>query len=105
MREYNKIIIGLRRFIPYLQGTVTPRVGASVNAGASLCLALICGVLELEAGILNLQFPTTAEIGFSKFPLDVGQVHYNNTIHYNSHAHNITQYLQAVHEYPVVETI
>ncbi|XP_072033446.1 LOW QUALITY PROTEIN: uncharacterized protein [Amphiura filiformis] len=66
------ITVGVGIITMTAEGTVTPKAGAFLKAGARVCIAILCGELELNAAILNVQFPTTAEIGFSKFPLDVG---------------------------------
>ncbi|WAR05125.1 hypothetical protein MAR_020494 [Mya arenaria] len=42
---------------------------------------ILYGILRLEGQLCNIQFPTGAEIGFSKFPLDVGYVETQNIIH------------------------
>ena len=52
--------------------SVIPKGGLSAFGGVGLCLGPLCIELQLTGQILNVQFPTTAEVGFSKFPLDVG---------------------------------
>ena len=55
----------------YKQGGITPMVGCYVSASVSIGFILY-GELELKADVLHTSFPTTAELIFSKFPLDVG---------------------------------
>ncbi|XP_022102001.1 uncharacterized protein LOC110985344 [Acanthaster planci] len=52
-------------------GGAVPSVGAYARATVAICYGL-CGEMELTAEMLRTSFPTTAEIFFSKFPLDVG---------------------------------
>ncbi|XP_052806226.1 uncharacterized protein LOC128235445 [Mya arenaria] len=51
--------------------TLVPYAGLSTYFKASLGF-LLYGELLLEGEICNIGFPSAAEIGFSKFPLDVG---------------------------------
>ncbi|XP_038050728.1 uncharacterized protein LOC119723897 [Patiria miniata] len=53
-------------------GGVILSAGAYATAGVRICLGPMCGEMELTAEMLRTTFPTTAEIFFSKFPLDVG---------------------------------
>ncbi|XP_033637389.1 uncharacterized protein LOC117298318 isoform X2 [Asterias rubens] len=53
------------------KGGITPMVGCYVSASVSIGFILY-GELELKADVLHTSFPTTAELIFSKFPLDVG---------------------------------
>jgi hypothetical protein len=50
--------------------TVEPFGGLTCWGGVSVGFILYAE-LRLEGRILDLRFPTLAEIGFSKFPLDV----------------------------------
>ena len=52
--------------------SVIPKGGLTAFGSAGLCLGPLCIELNLVGQIMNVQFPTTAEVGFSKFPLDVG---------------------------------
>ena len=52
--------------------SVIPSGGLTAFGSAGLCLGPLCIELNLVGQIMNVQFPTTAEVGFSKFPLDVG---------------------------------
>ena len=54
-----------------LQGGIIPMVGSYVTARVTVGFILY-GELELKADVLHTSFPTTAELIFSKFPLDVG---------------------------------
>ncbi|XP_052806221.1 uncharacterized protein LOC128235438 [Mya arenaria] len=51
--------------------TLLPYAGLSTFFEAGIGFILY-GKLRLEGQICNIDFPSTAEIGFSKFPLDVG---------------------------------
>lgn len=50
--------------------TVTPYGGLTCYGEVGIGFILY-GKLRLEGTIMDLKFPTRAEIGFSKFPLDV----------------------------------
>ena len=50
---------------------VEPYGGVTVYGELGIGFALY-GKLRLEGRIMDLRFPTTAEISFNKFPLDVG---------------------------------
>ena len=54
--------------------TVTPYGGINCYGQVALSAGPLYGKLRLEGDILELSFPTRAEIGFSKFPLDVSYV-------------------------------
>ena len=66
------IEVGLKLMTMGATATVTPKGGLLAFGSVGLCLGTLCIKLELTGQILNVQFPTTAEIYFSKFPLDVG---------------------------------
>ncbi|XP_033637723.1 uncharacterized protein LOC117298529 [Asterias rubens] len=53
------------------KGGIIPMVGSYVTARVTVGFILY-GELELKADVLHTSFPTTAELIFSKFPLDVG---------------------------------
>ena len=50
----------------------TPYGGAHAWGSISLCFGPLCGSLRLDGYVMELRFPTTAEVAFNKFPLDVG---------------------------------
>lgn len=50
--------------------TVVPYGGLTTYAEVGVGF-IIYGKLRLEGDLMDLKFPTAAEIGFSKFPLDV----------------------------------
>ena len=50
---------------------LTPYAGLNCRGSVSVGFFLLYGELQLEGDIMALKFPTMAEIGFSKFPLDV----------------------------------
>ena len=50
---------------------VEPYAGVTVYGELGIGF-LLYGKLRLEGRIMDLRFPTTAEILFNKFPLDVG---------------------------------
>ncbi|XP_078620549.1 uncharacterized protein LOC144887293 isoform X2 [Branchiostoma floridae x Branchiostoma japonicum] len=52
-------------------GTATPQLGAYVSGELSINLFLFKAGLKLIGYLLTTKFPTKAEVGFSKFPLDV----------------------------------
>ncbi|CAH1250560.1 FAT1 [Branchiostoma lanceolatum] len=54
-----------------MTGGVTPYIGIRVW-GELAVGAVLYGKLRLEGDIMEVRFPTQAEIGFSKFPFDVG---------------------------------
>ncbi|KAI8516766.1 hypothetical protein Bbelb_053470 [Branchiostoma belcheri] len=53
-------------------GKATPDVSAVVEASVGVSILLIAGELQLKGYILTTAFPTTAEVTFDKFPLNVG---------------------------------
>ena len=53
-----------------LQATLIPGIGIEVFAGVRIG-ALLYGELEIIAEVFNTKFPITAEIWFSKFPMDI----------------------------------
>ncbi|XP_066289112.1 uncharacterized protein [Branchiostoma lanceolatum] len=53
-------------------GQVTPQVGAVVTASLGINLLLLMAELQLKGHVLTTDFPTRAEIEFTKFPLNVG---------------------------------
>ncbi|KAI8487517.1 hypothetical protein Bbelb_347510 [Branchiostoma belcheri] len=53
-------------------GQVTPQVGAIVSASLGVWLLLLSAELRLDGHVLTTDFPTRAEIGFSKFPMTIG---------------------------------
>ena len=55
-----------------LGGDVKPYGGLICYGSLSVSLFVIYAELRLEGQILDLAFPTHAEISFAKFPLDVG---------------------------------
>ncbi|CAH1277633.1 Hypp9726 [Branchiostoma lanceolatum] len=55
-----------------LQGKATPEVSAVVEASVGVSLLVIAGELQLRGHILQTTFPSSAEITFDKFPLNVG---------------------------------
>ncbi|VDH98959.1 Hypothetical predicted protein [Mytilus galloprovincialis] len=57
------------------QCIVEPYAGVTVYGELGIGF-LLYGKLRLEGRIMDLRFPTTAEITFNKFPLDVGLVMY-----------------------------
>ncbi|KAI8518956.1 hypothetical protein Bbelb_022130, partial [Branchiostoma belcheri] len=54
-----------------LTGTSTPYIGITVWGELGIG-ALMYGKLRLEGDIMQTRFPTVAEMGFSKFPFDIG---------------------------------
>ena len=50
---------------------ITPYGGIYAWGSMEIFLGNLYGRLKLEGYIMDLRFPSTAEIGFSKFPLDV----------------------------------
>ncbi|XP_019614832.1 PREDICTED: uncharacterized protein LOC109462715, partial [Branchiostoma belcheri] len=54
------------------EGTATPQIGAMVSGELNVNLFLFKAGLKLTGYLLTTKFPTKAEVGFSKFPLDVG---------------------------------
>ncbi|XP_078573994.1 uncharacterized protein LOC144860567 isoform X3 [Branchiostoma floridae x Branchiostoma japonicum] len=52
--------------------TVTPTVGCQVWGALGIWLGLFEGRLEIRGFIMTTSFPCTAELQFTKFPLDVG---------------------------------
>ncbi|XP_066298079.1 uncharacterized protein [Branchiostoma lanceolatum] len=52
--------------------SVTPSVGAQVWGSLGVWLGLFEGRLQLRGYIMTTSFPCTAELQFTKFPLDVG---------------------------------
>ena len=66
--------VGLRVMNMVAEASVVPKGGVMVYGGLSFCLGPFCAELHLEGYIMNVKFPTTAEVMFSKFPLDVGWV-------------------------------
>ncbi|VDI54125.1 Hypothetical predicted protein [Mytilus galloprovincialis] len=52
--------------------TVVPFAGAKAYGSVGICFWVLCGKLQLDGYIMDTRFPSTAEISFSKFPLDVG---------------------------------
>ncbi|XP_035696857.1 uncharacterized protein LOC118430254 [Branchiostoma floridae] len=53
-------------------GQVTPQVGATVYASLGISLLILSAELQLKGYVLTTDFPTRAEIQFSKFPLNIG---------------------------------
>ncbi|XP_066289107.1 uncharacterized protein [Branchiostoma lanceolatum] len=53
-------------------GKATPEVNAVVEASVGVSLLVISGELQLRGYILQTTFPSSAEITFDKFPLNVG---------------------------------
>lgn len=51
---------------------VEPYAGLTVWGEFGLGFLVIFGKLRLEGMIMELRFPSRAEIAFNKFPLDVG---------------------------------
>ncbi|XP_078658229.1 uncharacterized protein LOC144903712 [Branchiostoma floridae x Branchiostoma belcheri] len=51
---------------------VTPTVGAQVWGSLGIWLGLFEGKLQMRGYIMTTSFPCTAELQFTKFPLDVG---------------------------------
>ena len=51
---------------------VEPYAGLTVWGEFGLGFLFIFGKLRLEGMIMELRFPSRAEIAFNKFPLDVG---------------------------------
>ncbi|VDI79784.1 Hypothetical predicted protein [Mytilus galloprovincialis] len=60
-------ILGMKGY-----ATVSPYAGAKGYGSVGLCFWVLCGKLQLNGHVLNTAFPSTIEVGFSKFPLDVG---------------------------------
>ena len=56
--------------------TVIPYGGVKAYGSVGICFAVLCGKLQLDAHVMETRFPSTAEIAFNKFPLDVGYVIY-----------------------------
>ncbi|XP_066264364.1 uncharacterized protein [Branchiostoma lanceolatum] len=54
------------------EGTATPQIGAMVSGALNINLFLFKAGLKLTGYLLTTKLPTKAEVGFSKFPLDVG---------------------------------
>ena len=63
--------LGLKLLSMKAYGTVIPKVGGGVHGTVGLCITVFCGSLRLYGNLINLRFPTTAEIAFPKFPLDI----------------------------------
>ncbi|XP_078616233.1 uncharacterized protein LOC144884654 [Branchiostoma floridae x Branchiostoma japonicum] len=53
-------------------GQVTPGVGAIVTASLGIGTVLLSAELQLKGYVLTTDFPTRAEIAFTKFPLNIG---------------------------------
>ena len=51
---------------------VTPKGGVQAYATLRMCFGPFCAELRLTGSIMAMKFPTTAEVSFSKFPLEVG---------------------------------
>jgi hypothetical protein len=51
--------------------SIAPYGGIYAWGSLGLCWGTLCGTLRLDGYIMDLRFPSTAEICFSKFPLDV----------------------------------
>lgn len=66
-----KFEIGARIMDMTAYAQITPYGGVQVYAEFGIGF-LLYGKLRVEGRIMDLRFPTKAEIGFSKFPLDVG---------------------------------
>ncbi|XP_078660674.1 uncharacterized protein LOC144905141 [Branchiostoma floridae x Branchiostoma belcheri] len=54
------------------EGTATPQIGAMVSGELNVNFLLFKAGLKLTGYLLTTKLPTKAEVGFSKFPLDVG---------------------------------
>lgn len=66
--------VGLRVMNMVAEATLLPYAGVHLYGGLGICFGPFCAELHLTGYILNLKIPTTAEVEFSKFPLDVGYV-------------------------------
>lgn len=60
-------ILGMKGF-----ASIIPFGGAKAYGSISICFWILCGRLQLDGYIMNTRFPSTAEIAFFKFPIDVG---------------------------------
>ncbi|CAH1239174.1 HEG1 [Branchiostoma lanceolatum] len=67
-----KLEAGLSLIKMTAYGQVTPGVGAIVSASLGIGTLLLSAELRLIGHVLTTDFPTRAEIAFSKFPLNVG---------------------------------
>lgn len=67
-----KVIVGVKIFSMTVFTEVEPYAGLTVKGSVNLCILTLCGSLRLEGMIMDLRFPTGAEITFNKFPIDVG---------------------------------
>ncbi|XP_078695733.1 uncharacterized protein LOC144924478 [Branchiostoma floridae x Branchiostoma belcheri] len=67
-----KLEAGLSLIKMSAYGQVTPQVGAVVTASLGIGLLILSAELQLKGHVLTTDFPTRAEIAFTKFPLQVG---------------------------------
>ncbi|KAJ8321022.1 hypothetical protein KUTeg_002609 [Tegillarca granosa] len=66
-----KFIVGAKIMSMKATAGVEPYAGLTVWGELGIGF-LLYGKLRLQGNIMDLRFPTECEIGFSKFPLDVG---------------------------------
>ena len=64
--------VGLRIMSMVAEASVVPYAGVHAYGGLGICFGPFCAELHLTGYIMNLKMPTSAEIGFSRFPLTVG---------------------------------
>lgn len=65
-------VVGAKIFSMTVFTEVEPYAGLTVSGEVGLCVLVICGQLQVRGMIMELRFPTRAEISFNKFPIDVG---------------------------------
>ncbi|XP_066275501.1 uncharacterized protein [Branchiostoma lanceolatum] len=67
-----KVEAGVSLIRMAVYGQVTPQVGAIVAGSLGIGTPLLSAELQLKGHLLTTNFPTRAEITFTKFPLNVG---------------------------------
>ena len=53
------------------QATIVPHVGCTIYGQLSVGIKLLNAGMRLEGDLVTTELPTTADIGFNQFPLDV----------------------------------
>lgn len=51
---------------------IEPYAGLTIYGKLQLCIFGFCGQLQLTGKIMELRFPSKAEVSFNKFPINVG---------------------------------
>ena len=54
------------------EASISPKGSVNAYGGVGICFGPLCAELRLNGYIMDVTFPTVAEVEFSKFPLDVG---------------------------------